>query len=160
MLRAAVLVMLFASACSGAKGGPTMNNSMSNGAEPVPQTSEVISADILGREPLANTAQVKHILIGWKETETHDPRAAKRTKKDAEDQVRALMTQIKAGAEFDALMKEWSEDPGSAANGRAYAVSPDAQLVIEFKQLGLRLKVGEAGVVQSDYGFHIMKRVE
>jgi parvulin-like peptidyl-prolyl isomerase len=32
--------------------------------------------------------------------------------------------------------------------------------VIEFKQLGLRLKVGEVGVVQSDYGFHIIKRTE
>ena len=137
-----------------------MKSSMNGGAEPVPQSSEVITADILGREPLANTAQVKHILIGWKETETHDPRAAKRTKKDAEDQVRALVTQLKGGADFDAVMKEWSEDPGSAGNGRAYAVSPDAQLVIEFKQLGLRLKVGEVGVVQSDYGFHIMKRVE
>jgi hypothetical protein len=39
-------------------------------------------------------------------------------------------------------------------------VSPEAQLVIEFKQLGLRLRIGEVGVVQSEYGFHIMKRVE
>lgn len=160
MLRAVILVMIFASACSGSPGGPTMKSSMNGGPEPVAQSSDVIPAEILGREPLSNTAQVKHILIGWKETETHDPRAAKRTKKDAEDQVRAVLTQIKGGADFDAMMKEWSEDPGSAGNGRAYAVAPDAQLVIEFKQLGLRLKVGEVGVVQSDYGFHIMKRVE
>jgi hypothetical protein len=39
-------------------------------------------------------------------------------------------------------------------------VTPDASLVIEFKQLGLRLQLGEVGVVESDYGFHIMKRVE
>jgi parvulin-like peptidyl-prolyl isomerase len=32
--------------------------------------------------------------------------------------------------------------------------------VIEFRQLGLRLKVGEIGVVESDFGFHIIKRVE
>lgn len=84
----------------------------------------------------------------------------KRTKKDAEDQVRALLEQIKAGADFDALMKEWSEDPGSASAPHAYTVSPDASLVIEFKQLGLRLKPNEVGVVQSDFGFHIMKRVD
>jgi parvulin-like peptidyl-prolyl isomerase len=160
MLRACLILVLCAS-CSGAKGGPSMNNSMNGGAEPTPQSSEVISGDILAREPLANTAQVKHILIGWNDgSEAKDPRAAKRTKKEAEDQVRALMTQLKAGADFDALMKQWSEDPGSAGSARAYAVAPDAQLVIEFKQLGLRLRVGEVGVVQSDYGFHIMKRVE
>jgi parvulin-like peptidyl-prolyl cis-trans isomerase-like protein len=162
MLRAFLVVLLFAS-CSGAKGGPSMNNSM-NAAnnDPKPQTSDVISNDILAREPLANSAMVKHILIGWNDggDQPHDQRAQKRTKKDAEDQVRALMTQIKGGADFDALMKQWSEDPGSAGSARAYAVAPDAQLVIEFKQLGLRLKVGEVGVVQSDYGFHIMKRTE
>jgi hypothetical protein len=160
MFRVLLALMLFAS-CSGAKGGPSMNNSMTS-AEPTPQTSDVISSDILAREPLANSAMVKHILIGWNQGggEQHDQRAQKRTKKDAEDQVRALMTQIKGGADFDALMKQWSEDPGSAGSGRAYAVAPDAQLVIEFKQLGLRLRVGEVGVVQSDYGFHIMKRTE
>jgi len=159
MLRVLLALMLFAS-CSGAKGGPSMNNSMTS-AEPTPQSSDVISSDILAREPLANSAMVKHILISWNDGgEQRDQRAQKRTKKDAEEQVRALMTQLKAGADFDALMKQWSEDPGSAGSGRAYAVAPDAQLVIEFKQLGLRLKVGEVGVVQSDYGFHIMKRTE
>ena len=160
MVRACLILVLCAS-CSGAKGGPSMNNSMNTAAEPAPQTSDVISSDILAREPIANSAQVKHILIGWNDgSEAKDPRAAKRTKKEAEDLVRSLMTQIKGGADFDALMKQYSEDPGSASSARAYAVAPDASLVIEFKQLGLRLKVGEVGVVQSDYGFHIMKRIE
>src|SRR3954470_5632613 len=160
MLRVLLALMLLAS-CSGAKGGPSMNNSMGGGSEPVPQSSDVISGDILAREPVANSAMVKHILIGWNDGgEARDPRAQKRTKKEAEDQVRALMTQLKAGADFDALMKQYSEDPGSAGSARAYPVTPDAQLVIEFKQLGTRLKVGEVGVVQSDFGFHIMKRTE
>ena len=139
-----------------------MNNSMNGGAEQVPQSSDVVSGDILAREPNTNSAVVKHILIGWNdgEKEQKDPRAQKRTKKEAEDQVRSLMTQIKAGADFDALMKQWSEDPGSASTGHPYPVTPDAQLVIEFKQLGLRLHVNEVGVVQSDFGFHIMKRIE
>ena len=57
-------------------------------------------------------------------------------------------------------MKNTSEDRGSASSGRPYNVSPDAQLVIEFRQLGLRLKVDEVGVVESDFGFHIIKRIE
>ncbi|MDB4956923.1 MAG: PpiC-type peptidyl-prolyl cis-trans isomerase [Myxococcales bacterium] len=137
-----------------------MHNSM-NGPEALPQTSSVVSSEILAREPLANTAQVKHILIGWKDLDqTHDPRAAARTKQDAETEVRSLLEKIKTGTGFEALMKQDSEDPGSAESGRSYAVSPDAQLVIEFKQLGLRLKINEVGVVQSDFGFHIIKRVE
>lgn len=136
-----------------------MNNRM-GGPDPVAQSSDVISADILAREPVANNSQVKHILISWKEMDAKDPRAQDRTKEQAEGIVKSLITQIKAGANFDMLMKEHSEDPGSASGARAYPVSPDAQLVIEFKQLGLRLNVNEVGVVQSDFGFHIMKRIE
>jgi peptidyl-prolyl cis-trans isomerase D len=159
MIRLVALVLLLV-ACSGSPGGPSMNNHMGGGTEPVPQSSDVISADILSREPVANNAQVKHILIGWKGMDGSDDRAKNRTKEQAEALVKSLMTQIKAGADFDMLMKQHSEDPGSARNANAYPVSPDAQLVIEFKQLSLRLNVNEVGVVQSDYGFHLIKRVE
>lgn len=153
---ALVCALAAASACgSGSPGGPTIKNTM-NAPDPSPS---IISSDVLARDPVANHAEIKHILIGWKGTDEHDPRAEKRTKEQAETQVRALLDQLGKGADFEALMTQYSEDPGSA-HGASYKVAPDASLVIEFKQLGLRLKVGEYGVVQSDYGFHIMKRVE
>ena len=137
-----------------------MNNRI-GGPDPVAQGSDVASGDILAREPVANNAQVKHILISWKDLDSaQDQRSKARSKEDAEALVKSLMTQLKAGADFDMLMKQHSEDPGSASSARPYPVSPDAQLVIEFKQLALRLNVNEVGVVQSDFGFHIMKRTE
>ncbi|HEY5920816.1 MAG TPA: peptidylprolyl isomerase [Kofleriaceae bacterium] len=159
MLRLALVLTVFA--CGpGSKGGPAMNNRM-NSPAPVAQGSDTASGDILAREPVANNAQVKHILISWKDNDSAtDERAKKRSKQEAETLVKSLQTQAKAGADFDMLMKQHSEDPGSASSGRAYPVSPDAQLVIEFKQLALRLNVGEVGIVQSDFGFHVMKRVE
>ena len=128
-----------------------------------PGVSPVVSSDILGREPLANTAMVKHILISWSDLGDSfggrlDPRAAKRSKADAEALVKSLVKQLKEGADFDSVMKANSEDSSSAASGHVFTVTPDAQLVIEFRQLSLRLNVGEVGVVQSDYGFHIIKR--
>lgn len=125
--------------------------------------SPVVSSDVLAREPIANTATVKHILISWQDLGDAfggrlDPRAAKRSKADAEALVRQLVKQLQDGADFDTLMKANSEDLGSANSGRTFTVAPDAQLVIEFRQLALRLRVGEFGVVQSDFGFHIIKR--
>src|SRR5690348_15043901 len=120
------IAIMFAAAVGcgpGARGGP-MTNKL-NGPEPVAQESTVISTDILAREPLANAAQVKHILIGWKELAAHDPRADNRTKQDAEVEVKKVLDQIKGGADFDAMMKQYSEDPGSATSARAYAVAPD-----------------------------------
>ncbi|MDB4962416.1 MAG: PpiC-type peptidyl-prolyl cis-trans isomerase [Myxococcales bacterium] len=141
-----------------------MNNKISGGGYDAP-TSDVISADIMGREPVANTASVKHILISWADladqfSGRQDPRAGARSMKEAETEVKSLLGQIKGGGDFDAIMKEHSEDVGSAASGRPFTVTPDAQLVIEFRQLSLRLNPGEIGVCQSDFGFHIIKRYE
>lgn len=153
-----------APACGpGSKGGPTLTSKL--GDDPPPATSAVVSQDILAREPIANTAEVKHILIGWKDLAEQyqgriDPRAAGRDKAAAEAEVRAILAELRGGADFDTLMRERSEDPGSASTARAYTVRPDAQLVIEFRQLSLRLRVSEIGVCESDFGFHIVKRIE
>ncbi len=146
-----------------AKLEPTAGSATGSAATADSGVSPVVSSDILAREPLANTAQVKHILLSWADLGDSfggrlDPRAAKRSKADAEALVRQLVKQLKDGGDFDSLMKANSEDTGSAASGHVFTVTPDAQLVIEFRQLSLRLNVGEIGVVQSDYGFHIIKR--
>ena len=160
-----VAAVAAAAACGpGSKGGPTISGKIGGNDLPPPM-SPVVSRDILEREPVANTAQVKHILISWKDlADTYqgrlDPRAAKRDKAAAEAEVKSILEQLRGGADFDTLMKTHSEDPGSASTARAYAVSPDAQLVIEFRQISLRLKVSEIGVCQSDFGFHIVKRIE
>src|SRR3954464_517739 len=161
----ALAVVLAAAACGpGAPGGPTMNNKISSEG-PTSSMSPVVSSDILSREPVANTATVKHILISWKDLEDafnghQDQRGAARTKAQAEAEVKSLLGQIKAGGDFETLMKQNSEDLGSAQSNRAFTVTPDAQLVIEFRQLSLRLNVGEIGVCQSDFGFHIIKRYQ
>ena len=160
MLRALVVgcALGAATACGpGSPGGPTINNKMNTA--PPPQAS-VVSTDILDRDIATNHAGVKHILIGWAGADGSDPRAQKRTKQDAEVVVHTVLDELKKGTDFDAMMKQYSEDPGSSQHGTVYKVAPDAQYVIEFKQLALRLKVDEVGVVESGFGFHIMKRVE
>ena len=164
-MRALLVFLLGLLACGPARpmNGPTINNRMGTDAEPPP--SRVVSTEILRREPVANRTRVKHILIGWNDLAGNyqggiDDRAAKRSKADAEAHVDQLLGQLGAGVEFDVLMKAHSEDSGLAANPDGYEVSPDAGLVLEFRQLGLRLKVDEVGVVETGFGFHIMKRVE
>ena len=160
----AIVLTLAAAACGpGAKGGPSMNNKMGAQTFQAPK-SDVVSWDILEREPVANTATVKHILISWSDLEEafggrQDERAQQRDMKAAEAEVKSLLGQLKAGTDFDTLMREHSEDAGSAKSGTPFTVSTDAQLVIEFRQLSLRLQPGEYGVCQSDFGFHIIKRL-
>jgi parvulin-like peptidyl-prolyl isomerase len=118
------------------------------------------SADILKREPATQKAKVKHILLGWKDVHAEDKRGIARTRPALEKLVKDTVAKLNKGAKIEPLMKELSEDPGSAASGEGYDVTPDAGLVPPFKNLSLRLKVGEVGVVKTDFGIHIIQRVE
>ncbi|HRC55070.1 MAG: peptidylprolyl isomerase [Myxococcales bacterium] len=147
--------------CGGSSPAPAKDPALAA----APARSRVVSWDLLAREPVANSAEVRHILIGWRDlAEAYnggiDERAAARSQAEAEVVVEAVLAKLKGGATFESLMAEYSEDGGSAATGRSYQASPDAQLVLEFRQLSLRLSPGEYGVCQSNFGFHVITRVQ
>jgi hypothetical protein len=125
-----------------------------------PPADPLESADILARQPVTQKAKVKHILLGWSEIKSQDPRAQKRSRADLDKLVKDTVAKLKGGAKIEDLMKSLSEDPGSSKTGESYDVTPDAQLVDGFKKLSLRLNVGEVGVVKTEFGMHIIKRVE
>lgn len=127
---------------------------------PPPPPDKLESKDILGRKETSPKVKVKHILLGWTETNAGDPRGAKRTRAELEALVKKTVDALKKGDKIEPLMKELSEDPGSAASGEGYDVTPDAGLVPPFKDLSLRLKMNEVGVVKTDFGIHIIQRVE
>ena len=129
------------------------------------QRPSIQSEDILAREPVTDEASVKHVLIAWRELkgslgDRMDPRAAERSRDEAEVLAQELLTRIRAGEEIEPLMAEFSEDPGSAETGRAYEVTREAPLAFMFKRLGLRLQPGEAGIAKTNFGFHVIQRVE
>jgi parvulin-like peptidyl-prolyl isomerase len=127
---------------------------------PPPPPDKLESKDILERKETFPKVKVKHILLGWVETNAGDPRGAKRTRAELEALVKKTVDGLKKGGKIEPLMKELSEDPGSAASGDGYDVTPDAGLVPPFKELSLRLKMNEVGVVKTDFGIHIIQRVE
>jgi hypothetical protein len=137
-----------------------MHSSMSDTPDTAP---EMQSNEILSRDAQSNHTVVKHILIGWRDLAGErdiDARAKTRTRQQADQLAQSLLERIRKGEPIEPLMSEFSEDGGSAESGEGYEVTPDAQLVFEFKRLGLRLKPGEAGLVLSKFGWHVMKRVE
>lgn len=155
---AALAALLLCSACAHAPE--------SSAPPPCPYASEADgtqSVEILCREPLAVHVKVKHVLLGWKALATPeravDPRAAERTQAQAESLAKELLRRVRAGEAIEPLMAEHSEDPGSAQSGRFYEASPDAALVPSFKALAVRLQVGEAGIVKSAFGLHVIQRV-
>lgn len=81
-----------------------------------------------------------------------------KTKEEAD----ALLAQLKGGADFAALAKKNSQDPGSAANGGDLGWFSPASMVKEFGQAVTQLENGTMteAPVQTQYGFHIIKLEE
>ena len=71
-----------------------------------------------------------------------------------------LLDQAREGADFAALAREHSEDPGSAANGGELTVSR-GETVPPFEQAAFALEPGGVSpVVETQFGFHIIKLSE
>jgi hypothetical protein len=162
MRKPVLVIALLAAACgthkAGGMSGPSLGDQVTLGPE-------IQSNDILEREPVTASAEVKHILIGWGELSDAydgqmDPRAAKRTRAAADQLAVDLLGKVRGGQAIEPLMAEFSEDPGSATDGAAYPVTDDGRMVPEFTRLSLRLNLGEAGLVLSPYGWHIIQRVK
>ena len=150
----ALLALSLSPACGpGNPGGPGFE-----------KYSELESADILGRSSSHPKVYVKHVLLGWDELEGNyggrmDERSKKRSRRDAEKIVRLVVAELEKGTPIEPLMIEHSGDRGTA-DGKALPVEPDSNFVPRFKALSLRLAVGEYGVVQTSFGYHVIKRVK
>jgi len=78
-----------------------------------------------------------------------------------ETQAKGLLTQITAahGANFAALAKRYSDDPGTKSRGGMLNASGRGQFVPPFEEAAWQLAPGAiSGVVRSPYGFHIIRR--
>lgn len=96
---------------------------------------------------------VSHILIAA------PAEADAATLKKAEDKAKALVTQANQGADFAALARANSEDPGSKdAGGQLPAFAQDGSMVKPFEDAAFAMQPGEIrGPVKSDFGYHVLK---
>ena len=97
---------------------------------------------------------VKHILVKFDEENLTDESKAE-TKKLAEE----VLLKAKNGEDFDALIAEYNEDPGMDDDG--YTFANDGTMVQSFADASFALKTGEiSDLVETPYGYHIIKRIE
>ena len=96
---------------------------------------------------------VKHILFLADSNQSAEEHEI--VKKKAED----ILLKVKAGDDFTALAKEYSEDPGSKNSGGEYTFGR-GEMVPEFEEWSFQAKEGDTGIVKTSYGYHIMKFVK
>jgi parvulin-like peptidyl-prolyl isomerase len=100
------------------------------------------------------TASVRHILLltqGKTEAE----------KAEARKKIEDILVKAKAGEDFAALAKQFSEDPGFKDNGGLYENFGRGQMVKPFEDAAFSVPVGQiSGIVETAYGFHIIQVVD
>lgn len=78
----------------------------------------------------------------------------------ADDLLAQLQAADDLGAKFDELMHQYSEDSGLESNPDGYTAVP-GDMVAPFEKAAFALKPGEiSGIVESEYGYHILLRGE
>lgn len=94
-----------------------------------------------------------HILIAV------DAKASDAEKQAAKARAEQILQQVKdAPAQFAQLARKYSQDPGSAENGGDLGMFGRGMMVKPFDDAAFKLFVGEvSGLVQTDFGFHIIK---
>lgn len=105
---------------------------------------------------ISDSCEVRHILIGLNDPQTQQP---KRSKEAARREADSLLVLLKTKrANFDSLVKTVSDDMGSKTNGGNYGWFDENKGFVEpFKNFGLRGTAGDIGVVETDFGYHIME---
>ena len=116
------------------------------------------------KQPLAN---VQHILVkfsgGTKDKETGETTYSDEEKKAAKEKAEAILEEFKKGEKQDSeafgkLAETKSEDTGSKSTGGLIEdIYRDSNYVQSFKDWALdNRKVGDTGVIESEYGYHVM----
>lgn len=109
-------------------------------------------------DELAKYRTAKHVLISTQNIETGEAYDDAK-KAEAKQKADEILKKAKNGEDFDALVNQYSEDPGSKTSPNGYTFG-DGEMVQEFQDCVDSLKPGEIGFCQSSFGYHIVKRVE
>jgi parvulin-like peptidyl-prolyl isomerase len=115
------------------------------------ESAKVTEADLQKAYGEDKTASVRHIVLltqGKSDTE----------KAEIRKKMEGILARAQKGEDFAGLAKEFSEDPGSKANGGLYEDFRRGKMVKPIEDTSFAVPVGQiSGIVETTYGYHIIK---
>lgn len=122
--------------------------------------------DVLKDQLLMEKAALKDVKVSEEEVkkryEEYKPEIkASHILVEDEKTAKEVKEKLEGGAKFEDLAKEYSKDPGSAAQGGDLGFFGPGKMVPEFEEAAYALKVNEiSDPVKSQHGWHIIKVTE
>lgn len=112
---------------------------------------------LVAKKNYADNVTASHILIAYKGAERADSAIAI-SKEEAKAKAEGLLKQAQANpASFATLAEANTDDPGSKTTGGQYKDIPKGQMVPEFDAFIFNKPTGSIGVVETSFGFHVIK---
>jgi peptidyl-prolyl cis-trans isomerase D len=108
----------------------------------------------MGRKAGAN-AKASHILISYEGTQVPNKKE-KRTKEQAKAKAEVLLAQVKANPTSFLMLALTNSDDSSAQQGGDLGYFAPGQMVKPFNDFVFGNPVGKIGLVETDFGFHII----
>lgn len=124
---------------------------------PYKQNNFLVISKVIAEEQLSDSIKSRHILIPFKGALNAQPDVTY-TKEDAKRIADSALAVVRSDkSKFAEVVTALSADPGSIANGGEYDYHPAGTMVETFDDFENNKNIGEIGVVETDFGYHIIE---
>lgn len=115
---------------------------------------------VVDKRPARGTMKAAHLMIGANKNQAEDAEI-----ESARNKANEIYEKLKKGESFEVLVSQYSDDPSSNGSGGVlplFGTGTTTRMVPEFEDAAFKLsKDGDISEpIQTDYGFHIIKRLE
>lgn len=106
------------------------------------------------------TIGARHVLVMHRGSERVPPTVT-RTQAEARARADDVLRRARAGEDFAALARQFSDEPGAAQSGGDLGTFGHGQMVPPFEQAAFALPVGgTSDVVETPFGYHVIRRTQ
>lgn len=106
------------------------------------------------------TIVARHVLIQWMGCKAADTKIV-RTKEQARTVAQDVLRRLKAGEDFSRVVLDYSDEPGAGRRGGSLPPFGRGAMDKSFEEAAFALAPGElSGIVETQFGFHVIQRLE